>query len=56
MLRTVKLRKANWNCSILHRSCLLRDTMEEELEEMGRRRRRRKQLLSDLKERKGTGN
>jgi hypothetical protein len=54
MLHTIKRRKANWIGHILRRNCLLKHVIEGKLEgriEMtGRRGRRRKQLLDDLKE------
>jgi hypothetical protein len=57
---TVKRRKAKWIGHILCRNCLLKHVIEGKLEgriEMtGRRGRRRKQLLDDLKEREDTGN
>jgi hypothetical protein len=50
----MKRRKANWIEHILRRNCLLKHVIEENLEgriEMiGRRGRRRKQLLDDLEE------
>jgi hypothetical protein len=56
ILHTIKRRKANWIGHILHRNCLLKHVIEGKLEgriEMtGRRGRRRKQLLDDLKENK----
>jgi hypothetical protein len=56
ILHTIKRRKANWISHILRRNCLLKHVIEGKLEgriEMtGRRRRRRKQLLDDLKEKK----
>jgi hypothetical protein len=56
ILHTIKRRKANWIGHILRRNCLLKHVIEEKLEgriEMtGRRGRRRKQLLYDLKEKK----
>jgi hypothetical protein len=54
VLNTIKRRKANWIGHILRRNCLLQHVIEGKLEgriEMtGRRGRRRKQLLNDLKE------
>jgi hypothetical protein len=54
ILHTIKRRKANWIGHILRRNCLLKYVIEGKLEGraemMGRRRRRRKQLLNDLKE------
>jgi hypothetical protein len=52
ILHTIKRRKANWIGHILHRNSLLKHMIEGKLEgrvEMGRRGRRRKQLL-DLEE------
>jgi hypothetical protein len=54
ILHTVKRRKAYWIGHILRRNCLLKYVIEVKLEgriEMtGRRGRRRKKLLDDLKE------
>jgi hypothetical protein len=56
VLRTIKRRKANWIGHILRRNCLLKHVTEGKLERRievsGRRGRRRKQLLDDLKERR----
>jgi hypothetical protein len=56
ILHTIKRRKANWIGHILRRNCLLKHVIEGKLEgriEMtGRRGRRRKQLLVDLKQKK----
>jgi hypothetical protein len=56
ILHTIKRRKVNWIGHILHRNCLLKHVIERKLEgriEMtGRRGRRRKQLLDDLKEKR----
>jgi hypothetical protein len=56
ILHTIKRRKANWTGHILRRNCLLKHVIEGKLEgrtEMtGRRRRRCKQLLDDLKEKR----
>jgi hypothetical protein len=53
---TIKRRKANWIGHILRRNCLLKHVIEGKLEgriEMvGRRGRRHKQLLDDLKEKR----
>jgi hypothetical protein len=53
ILCTIKRKKANWICHILRRNCLLKHFILENIEggtEMtGRQRRRRKQLLGDLK-------
>jgi hypothetical protein len=57
IVHTIKRRKANWIGHILRRNCLLKHVIEGKLEgriEMtGRRERRRKQLLDDLKEKRG---
>jgi hypothetical protein len=57
ILHTIKRRKANWIGHILRRNCLLKHVIEGKLEgriEMtGRRGKRRKQLLDDLKEKRG---
>jgi hypothetical protein len=57
ILHKIKRRKANWIGHILRRNCLLKHVIEGKLEErikmMGRRGRRRKQLLDDLKEKRG---
>jgi hypothetical protein len=56
-LQTIKKRKENWIDYILRRNCLLRHVIESKiegtLEVIGRRGRRRKQLLSDVKEERG---
>jgi hypothetical protein len=53
ILHTIKRRKANWTGHILRRNCLLKHVIEGKLEgRTGRRGRRRKQLLDDLKEKK----
>jgi hypothetical protein len=49
VLHKIKRRKAT-----LRRNCLLKHIIEGKIEGMGRRRRRRKQLLDDFKERAGT--
>jgi hypothetical protein len=50
-------RKANWICHIFRRNCLLKQVIEGkikgEMEVRRRRGRRRKKLLSDLKDRRG---
>jgi hypothetical protein len=50
--------KSNWIDHILRRNCLLQRVIEEKIkggiEVTGRRGRRRKNLLDDLKERRGT--
>jgi replicative superfamily II helicase len=54
ILHTIKRRKANWIGHILRRNCLLKHVIEGKLEGriemMGRRGRRRNQLLDDLTE------
>jgi hypothetical protein len=56
VVHTMKRRKANWIGHILRRNCFLKHVIEGKLEgriEMtGRRGRRRKQLLDDLKKKK----
>jgi hypothetical protein len=56
ILHTIKRRKANWIGHILRSNCLLKHVTEVKLEgrtEMtGRRGRRRKQLLDDIKEKR----
>jgi hypothetical protein len=56
ILHAIKIRKANWISHILRRNFLLKHVIERKLEgriEMtGRRGRRRKQLLDDLKEKR----
>jgi hypothetical protein len=56
IVRTIKRRQANWIGHILCRNCLLKHVIEGKIEgriEMtGRRGRRSKQLLDDLKEKK----
>jgi hypothetical protein len=56
IVHTTKRRKANWIGHILRRNCLLKQVIEGKLEgriEMtGRRGRRRKQRLDDLKEKR----
>jgi hypothetical protein len=49
IVHTIKRRKANWIGHILRRNCLLKRVIEGEV--TGRRGRKRKQLLDDLKER-----
>jgi hypothetical protein len=57
ILHTINRRKANWIGHILRRNCLLKHVMERKIEGWikvtGRRGRRRKQLLDDLKEKRG---
>jgi hypothetical protein len=56
ILHEISKRKANWIGHILHRNCLLRQVIEakikEAIEVTGRRGRRRRKLLNDLKERR----
>jgi hypothetical protein len=56
ILHTIKIRNANWISHILRRNCLLKHVIEGKLEGRieitGRRGRRRKQLLDDLKEKR----
>jgi hypothetical protein len=50
ILHTINRRKANWSGRMLHRNCLLKHVIEGRIEETGRRGRRRKRRLDDLKE------
>ena len=56
MLHAMKRRKANWIGHVLRRNCLLRHVIEGQIEGRigvtGRRGKRRKQLLDDLKGRR----
>jgi uncharacterized membrane protein YgaE (UPF0421/DUF939 family) len=56
ILHTIKRWKANWIGHILRRNCLLKHMnevkLERRIEKTGRRGRRRKQLLDDLKEKR----
>jgi hypothetical protein len=56
-LHGISKRKANWICHILRRNCLLRQVIEGKIkggiEVTGRRGRRRRKQLNDLKERRG---
>jgi hypothetical protein len=56
IVHTIKRRKANWIGHILRRNCLLKHViggkLERRIEMTGRRGRRRKQLLDDLKEKR----
>jgi hypothetical protein len=47
---TVKRMKVNWIDHILLRNCTLQRVIEGKMEVTGRRGRRRKQVLGDLKE------
>jgi hypothetical protein len=53
ILHTVIRRKAKWTGNILRRNCLLKHMIERRIEVTGRRGRMRKQLLDDLKEKRG---
>jgi hypothetical protein len=57
ILNTTKRRQANWISHILRRNCLLKHVIErkieERVEERGRRGRRLKQIMDDLKETRG---
>jgi hypothetical protein len=57
ILHEISKRKANWIGRILRRNCLLQRVIEGKIkggiEVTGRRGRRRKKLLDDLKERRG---
>jgi len=57
ILHEISKRKANWIGHILCRNCLLQRVIEGKIkggiEVTGRRRRRRRNLLDDLKERRG---
>jgi hypothetical protein len=57
ILHEISKRKANWIGHILCRNCLLQEVIEEkikvEIEVTGRRGRRSRNLLDDLKERRG---
>ena len=54
---TIKRRKANWIGHIVHRNCLLKHLIESKIEGRievtGRRGRRHKQILDDLKKTRG---
>jgi len=52
ILHTIKIKKAEWIGYILRRNCLLQQVIEGKVEVMGRRGRRRKKLLHDLKEKR----
>jgi len=57
ILHEIRKRKANWIGHILHRNCLLQWVIEGKIkggiEVTGRRGRRCRKLLDDLKERRG---
>ena len=48
----IKIRKASCIDHILHSNCLLKHVTEDKVEVMGRRGRKSKQLMDDLKERR----
>jgi hypothetical protein len=58
-LHEINKQKANWICHILRRNCLLRQIIEGKMkgriEVTGRRGRRCRKLLDDLKEKRGGG-
>ena len=58
ILHEIRKRKANWIGHILRRNCLLLRVIEGKIkggiEVTGRRGRRRRKLLDDLKERRGS--
>jgi len=60
ILHVINKRKANWIGHILRRNCLLQRVIEGKIgggiEATGRRVRRRRKLLDDLKERRGYSN
>jgi hypothetical protein len=53
ILHEISKRKAKWIGHILSRNCLLQQVIEGWIEVKGRRERRRRKLLDNLKERKG---
>jgi hypothetical protein len=57
VLHEIRKRKANWIGHILRRNCLLQRVTERKIqrgiEVTGKRRRRRRKLLDDLKEKRG---
>ena len=57
ILHEIRKRKANWTGHILRRNCLLQRVIERKIkggiEVTGRRGRRRRKLLDDLKKRRG---
>jgi len=57
ILHEIRKRKANWICHILPRNCLLQRVIEGKIkggkEVTGRRGRKRRKLLDNLKERRG---
>lgn len=53
ILHTLTRRKAEWIGHRLGRNCLIKHTVEGKIEMTGSRVRRRKQLLDDIKKRRG---
>jgi len=57
ILHEIRKQKANWIGHILHRNCLLRQVIEGKIkggiEVTGRRGRKHRKLVDDLKERRG---
>ena len=57
ILHEISKQKANWTGYILRRNCLLQEVIEGKIkggiEVTGRRERKRRKLLDDLKERRG---
>ena len=57
ILNVIKRKKVNWIGNILRKNCLFRNIIEGKIEEMielvGIRRRRRKQLLDNFEEKTG---
>ena len=53
IVQTIKRKKAKWIGHSLRRNCLLKQVIEGKVEVTGRRRRRSKQLLDDVKEKRG---
>jgi hypothetical protein len=57
IVQDIKRRNANWIGHILHRNCVLKHVIEGKVERRikvtERRGRRRKQLLDDIKEKRG---
>jgi len=51
--RAVKQRKVNWNGHTLRRNSLIKHVIERKVEGAGRRRRRCKQILKEVNEKKG---
>ena len=49
IVQKIKRRKVDWIGRILHRNCLLKQGVKGRIEVVGRRGRRRKQLLDDQK-------